>query len=369
MPSLGSHIIGLFSGETPQERLARQRFEAYKNYILEEAKIAEIATTQHNVHRKSLIIDFSEQATQLQRWGLTHVLPFFRIQAWVRISRTLILEEIASLSRTYLMERADAVSEAIQMSSIAGLANKQSFLSSRLDNSCLMPDVLISSAPEIMSLQYRLLKMDNICQVTLRKFKLMLPEVEAKSHTERRDILIRILSKYKTLNENIYPEGIDTMTWDEFTAWYQQHHRDMRDLERGFGNFVEDDREKEGRLFRRWCTLANTSSGDDIELIGAERVVDKDAEEERREGLVHSTHESSPQRLKSGAEGSPPKALMKLKLSPRTISAFTKYFSKQVMVAKYKCPADLVDTLVSITESIVFRRITAVTFRYTVQRF
>jgi DNA-binding MarR family transcriptional regulator len=365
---LGAHIIGLFSGETAQERLARQRFEAYKNFIFEEAKLSEMASNQHNVHRKSLIIDFSEQAIQLQRWGLTHILPFFRMQAWLRISRTLILEEIASLSRASLMDRVDVVSEAIQLSSVSGLANKHSFLSSRLDEVCRMPEDLASCTPELMSLQYRLQKMDKMCQITLRKFKIMLPEVEAKSTSERRDILIRILTKYRALNECMYPEGIDIMSWDEFTSWYQQHHRDMRDLERGFGNFVEDDREKEGRLFRRWCTLANTNSGDNMELIGAERVVDKDAEEDLKEGLFHggSASDDTPACEKIGIDGSPSKAsalAMKLKLSPRTISAFTKYFSKQVMAVKYKCPQDLIDTLVAITESIVFRRITAVTFR------
>jgi hypothetical protein len=377
--TFGTHIIGLFLGESVQERLARQRFESYHQYIFEEAKLAEMAYSQYLVHRKSLIIDFSEQAMQLQRWGLTHILPFFRMQAWLRISRTLLLEDIAKLSKIMLSERLFVVREAIDLSSVTGLANKQSFLSSRLDDYCSLPEVFTLNSPEMQLFQFRLKKMDKMCHISLRKFKLMLPEVEVKPISERREVLIRLLTKYRSLNESMYPEGIETMSWEEFTSWYQQHHRDMMDLEKGFGNFVEDDREKEGRLFRRWCTLAN--SGDDREIIGAERVTDIDAEREARENADSSISPSSstssligtssslnsPEREKvKTAERSPIKSVaphIKLKLSPRTISAFTKYFSRQVIAVKYKCPVDLIDTLVSITECIVFRRITAVTFR------
>ena len=50
----------------------------------------------------------------------------------------------------------------------------------------------------------------------------------------------------------------ESLGWPEFCDWYALRHQEMAELEREFGNFVEDEREREGRLFRRWCTLTLT---------------------------------------------------------------------------------------------------------------
>ena len=56
-------------------------------------------------------IEFSDQAMQLQRWGLTHILPFFVCKAtnlWSFFAR-----EITSSCSTLLKERVEIVSEAM----------------------------------------------------------------------------------------------------------------------------------------------------------------------------------------------------------------------------------------------------------------
>ena len=74
----------------------------------------------------------------------------------------------------------------------------------------------------MVKLKYRLGKMDKLCQTSLRKFKIMLPELEAKDLSERKEVLIRILTRYKSLIETEYPDAMDTISWDEFTEWHQQ---------------------------------------------------------------------------------------------------------------------------------------------------
>ena len=418
-PTIADAFTGFFTGETPMERYAKQRFTSYRNFIEEECKITDLSNRHHRLHRCTLILEFSDQAMQLQRWGLTHILPFFRMQAWLRISRCFLLEEITSSCSSLLKERVEIVSEAMDLSLVDGIVDKYAFLTSRLDDMCVPPDIF-TYEPEIMvQLKYRLGKMDKLCQMTLRKFKIMLPELESKEISERKEVLIRILARYKALTEIEYPDAMDTMSWDEFTEWYQQKHRDLMDLERGYGNFVEDDREKEGRLFRRWCTLANSGDEQDEQDehkdhladgnetrsptdtgIGSDEVGNVDnasasvqTEESSTKSCAGSTDGnnfignagndtefaelSSPSHEKmsgitatseSGSQskvaGGRNKPAVKLKLSPRTITAFTKYFSKQVMAPKYKCPPELIDTLVKITENIVFRRINSVTLKY-----
>ena len=110
---------------------------------------------------------------QLQRWGLTHILPFFRMQAWLRISRCLLLEEITSTCSSLLKERVEIVAEAMSLSLVDGIVDKHSFLTSRLDDMCVSPDVFTSEPEKMVQLKYRLGKMDKLCQTTLRKFKIM----------------------------------------------------------------------------------------------------------------------------------------------------------------------------------------------------
>lgn len=63
-----------------------------------ELAIIERAVAHHTEHGKSLVVEFETQELQLQKWGLMHVLPVFRLQAWCRVSRSALVEEMAKMT-------------------------------------------------------------------------------------------------------------------------------------------------------------------------------------------------------------------------------------------------------------------------------
>jgi len=40
-PSISDHFVGMFTGESAMERVARQRFVKFKKFIIEEVKVAD----------------------------------------------------------------------------------------------------------------------------------------------------------------------------------------------------------------------------------------------------------------------------------------------------------------------------------------
>ena len=89
------------------------------------------------------------------------------------------------------------------------------FLTSRLDDMCVPPDIF-TSEPEIMvPLKYRLGKMDKLCQMTLESLKLCY-----QNWNQRRLVKGKVLmnsTRYKALTEIEYPDAMDTIS-DEFTG-------------------------------------------------------------------------------------------------------------------------------------------------------
>ena len=50
------------------------------------------------------------------------------------------------------------------------------------------------------------------------------------------------------------PEGEE---WLKYTTWYSKRKVAMQEIERDFSSFVEDEREKEGRLLNKWLSLSD----------------------------------------------------------------------------------------------------------------
>lgn len=119
----------------------------------------------------------------------------------------------------------------------------------------------------------------------------------------------------------------------------------MSELEREFGNFVEDEREREGRLFRRWCTLT---------VLYEETLPDTST------GAYVGTLTPN-----DGSARTPPLgAIYSTKISPRSIIAFVRHFAINVVAAKYNAPVERHEALLALTESLVYRRTNPVVFRY-----
>jgi hypothetical protein len=131
------------------------------------------------------------------------------------------------------------------------------------------------------------------------------------------------------------PANVDDMTWPEFCDWYSKRNTEMSDLEKEYGIFVEDEREREGRLFRRWCLLV--LSGSSYSSSDTKFVIEDEV-------------------LASSARAS--------LLSPRSILAFIKYFAINIIASRYAVTVANQEALLALTESLVFRRVNPRIFKY-----
>lgn len=57
-----------------------------------------------------------------------------------------------------------------------------------------------------------------------------------------------------TVEQKAKPEGEE---WLKYTTWYSKRKVAMQEIERDFSSFVEDEREKEGRLLKKWLSLSD----------------------------------------------------------------------------------------------------------------
>ena len=61
-------------------------------------------------------------------------------------------------------------------------------------------------------------------------------------------------SIYQALHAHTVPESFETkVSWEEFCEFQATRASALRDLESLYADYIEDEREREGRLFRRWC--------------------------------------------------------------------------------------------------------------------
>jgi uncharacterized membrane protein YgcG len=147
------------------------------------------------------------------------------------------------------------------------------------------------------------------------------------------------------------------MCWTEFCDWYALRHTELAELEREFGNFVEDEREREGRLFRRWCTMTLLP---DETLAGEEEVAAAAAALASSASTASSGFAATPRVAQEPTQA----AIKTPKMSPRSIIAFIRHFAVNVIAAKYNTPLVKHETLVALTESLVYRRINSCVLRY-----
>ena len=294
-------VLGLVAGESAEERSTRLRLSWYKQVLQAELGVVEKARQHFGQHGRDLAIEFEMQELQLQKWGLLNILPAFRMQAWSRVSRSALLEDMAGVAEKILRLRLQRSQDVITLYANDTRGNRKHPLGS-YSAFCLEPDKVMAKEPALQQLGHRLTRMDKVCTVSLHVFKTMLPELESRTFAQRKHMLGDVLSRYAQLVAITEPASLEaTMGWPEFCEWYALRHQDMAELEREYGNFVEDEREREGRLFRRWCTL--TLLADDSGA-GAEESL----------SAVNS----------QGAVKPP-------KMSPRSIMAFIRHFAVNVI--------------------------------------
>ena len=334
--NLKDKFWSFMAGESELERMTRLRLQWYKGLLQSELIVVERAKIHHRQHGQNLAQDFENQELQLQKWGLLNILPAFRMQAWARVSRASLLEDMSIIATRLLQARYDRAGRVISQFNDSSVSRKYPL--SSYNEFCQVPETLMHKDANLQMLAHRLAKMDRICSASLHKFRTLLPELESRTYVQRRHMLNDILKGYTKWLDASEPSNIDdNMTWAEFCDWYSKRNTEMSDLEREYGIFVEDEREREGRLFRRWCllVLAGTSfsSGD-----------------------YANNNIAEDELLSSSARAS--------LLSPRSILAFIKYFAINIIASRYGVTIVNQEALLALTESLVFRRVNPRIFKY-----
>jgi len=324
------------AGESELERMTRLRLQWYKGLLQSELIIVERAKAHHRQHGKNLAQEFENQELQLQKWGLLNILPAFRMQAWARVSRASLLEDMSILATRLLQIRCDRADRVIAQFNDNSVSRKYPL--SSYNDFCQLPEDLMHKDISLQELAHRLAKMDRVCSASLHKFRTLLPELESRTYVQRRHMLNDILKGYTKWLDASEPANVDdNMTWPEFCDWYTKRHSEMSDLEKEFGIFVEDEREREGRLFRRWCLLV---------LAGAS----------------YGSHDKN--KSNSDVDGVITSSARAALLSPRSILAFIKYFAINIIASRYAVTIGNQEALLALTESLVFRRVNPRIFKY-----
>lgn len=75
---------------------------------------------------------------------------------------------------------------------------------------------------------------------------------------------IETLLRYKALPSIDDLHNLETdLEWEDFCDWYADRSQQLAAIEAEYFDFIEDQREKEGRLFFRWCTAVMPSQAEE----------------------------------------------------------------------------------------------------------
>ena len=239
------------------------------------------------------------------------------LQAWLRVSRAELVVEMSSEALRVLKSKIRHTEFAIaQFSnnnktvtvvSNVNTSKEDEKIIMYADNSLPQPSEICQSVAEVVesdanfsSLSGMLAQMDVVCNASLRTFQSLLPEVQSRTFAQRRITLLGILNKYSQLylREEPSPEEVISeelpfdllkaqkcsdddaergkfeiasaavgrstssasddlcLKWEQYSAWYSERRYAMLEIEKEFSSFIEDEREREGRLLKKWFSLS-----------------------------------------------------------------------------------------------------------------
>jgi hypothetical protein len=195
-------VLGLVAGETAEERKTRLRLNWYRQILQAELEVVEKARQHFSNHGKNLAVEFELQELQLQKWGLLNILPAFRMQAWARVSRSALLEDIAFVAERILKLRLSRAQDVIALYASDSKGDRKHPLDS-YNAFCLDPEQVMAKEPALTHLGHRLQRMDKVCNMALHIFKTMLPELESRTFVQRKHMLADIMTRYAQVRCNI----------------------------------------------------------------------------------------------------------------------------------------------------------------------
>lgn len=82
-------------------------------------------------------------------------------------------------------------------------------------------------------------------------------DITPRAGKPRRLTLITLLQQVRNYQDVNVQAGQQASDWVQFLCWYQKANSQFQEFEARFVRFIEDEREKEGRLFNRWVALAD----------------------------------------------------------------------------------------------------------------
>ena len=130
---------------------------------------------------------------------------------------------------------------------------KNKFSIEATDEFCLRPDSLLDRDIGLISMTQQLQGLDEICGSTAKRFMQFESEYAWRPQPVRRKNLIKLLKRYNNVPQISELTNIEEdLSWSDFCSWFANRNKLTNKLELEFSDFVEDQREKEGRLFYRW---------------------------------------------------------------------------------------------------------------------
>jgi hypothetical protein len=227
------------------------------------------------------------------------------MQAWLRLSRSKLILDMSTQALQIIKTKNKSIDFFLKFNpseksdiNLEKLNYIKTEISLRIEH-------VVENDPHFQKLSNMLINMDSVCYVAMKTFQTLLPEMEARTYVQRQKILRQILKKYSmwlkmeepnayvqtvvsTSNDDI-SSHIDSdvlrreVSWEEYCLWYAERSNAMNNLEKDYASLIEDEREKEGRLMRKWCSLAlsnmrnssissnnndnnNNSTNDDIQM-------------------------------------------------------------------------------------------------------
>ena len=404
--SVKDNLGRLFSRESGESTLMKKKLSRYITALQAEIVLVQKSITLHSQHMAELALNLKDQELQLKRWALGHLFRTFQLQAWLRHSRCEFVVSIVTYILSVLQEKVDDANCILRhISNKKGGMNEGTpsllppYDLASIDEYCLSPEAILLAEPQFVELHTRLMLLDKLCHRSLHKFRAKLPDLESKAQTDRMESLHVLLSRYSAHMKNSQPlvkEG-DRLTWDNFIIWSMKRQNEQNELEKEYLGFVEDERETEGRLFRRWCILMNPKFiENELNILAVP--VDRDRVSSSQPtansknsfqgeaafvnaelATLLAAAADNTTRQSTAPKASDPAALNTQKpgtyhcymsnrhsrmlcnpdmvLSPRTVIAFIRYFSRDVIGKLYKVPvlSEHEEALFALTEQLVFR--------------
>jgi hypothetical protein len=94
--SVKAAIVNWFAKESAEERAIRHVLKNYRNKLTLETQNISKAVQKHKRRYQEQTIEFEKQEKQLIAWGLKGVIQKFHMQAWFRLERCKLQENITS---------------------------------------------------------------------------------------------------------------------------------------------------------------------------------------------------------------------------------------------------------------------------------